>query len=158
LLAMKENLRPNPPSNLVATQSAGGAPGTWHIRLTWDANSETDMSYYKVYRLRQGVDTTYSVISPQNQPASPLFDDPLDYAANVNVLYKVSAVDNGGNEGATSLVAWVSTGDPGPSAPTGLVAVSGDKVVNLTWFVPTTARSGILGYEVDRRLLVGSHD
>ncbi|MHA1630187.1 MAG: fibronectin type III domain-containing protein [Candidatus Heimdallarchaeota archaeon] len=61
------------------------------IDLSWDANSETDLSYYKIYR-----DGTYIA-----QTTSTSYSD-TGLAASTTHSYQVSAVDTSGNEGQLS--------------------------------------------------------
>ncbi|MHA1973179.1 MAG: fibronectin type III domain-containing protein, partial [Candidatus Hodarchaeales archaeon] len=94
------------------------------IDLTWNANSETDLDYYNVYRdgvlIATTVGTSYS-------------DTGL--ADGTTYVYEVSAIDTSGNEGLKSVSASATTFDITPPAQvTGLtaVAVSGSQI-DLAW-------------------------
>ena len=69
------------------------ATSSSQIDLAWDANSESDLSYYNVYR--------DSVTIAQVAAGTTTFSD-TGLAAATSYTYEVSAVDDSGNEGLKS--------------------------------------------------------
>ena len=89
---------PAVPTGLVAT------PGTAQVSLTWNANTEPDLSGYNVYR--DGV-----LLTPVPVPAAAYTDSPL---IDGTYSYTVSAVDATGNESARSSAAAATVGTVTP--------------------------------------------
>jgi len=85
-----------PPAKV--TGLTASAASSSQIDLSWDANSESDLSHYKIYR-----DGTYIA-----QTTSTSFSD-TGLAADTTYTYQVSAVDTSGNEGELSDPASATT-------------------------------------------------
>lgn len=105
-----DNLAPATPQNLVAEQTEPEG-----LQLTWDPNTEADLSHYAVYR---GTDAGFTP-GPGNlvgEPADPgLFDG--GWRWDGGYYYKVSAVDVHGNESLFAVSGpglVVGAGDTGP--------------------------------------------
>jgi len=92
-------------------QGVTATAGNAQVSLSWTANTETDLANYKVYRST----TTGFTPSSDNKIAEPTTNSYIDlYRTNgTTYYYKISAVDNTGNESDfSSQVSAV------PSAPT----------------------------------------
>ena len=89
-----QNLAPRAPVNLSALVDSG------EVTLTWNRNSEADTAYYNVYK-----DTTENfIISPAKLVGSPsdtFFTETIPQQIE-SVYYKITAVDNEGNESGPS--------------------------------------------------------
>jgi hypothetical protein len=90
---------PNAPSNV----SAAGGPG--YAVIDWDANTETDLSYYNIYR--NTVSDFVSSVLVGNSSTEYFIDsnDGSGYLAKATWYYFVTAVDTSGNESSASTVA-----------------------------------------------------
>jgi hypothetical protein len=88
------DLPPRPPVNLNAVVENG------YITLTWNRNSEADTAFYNVYRdtvVNFTIDSTKLVGSPTDTFYTELLPEEI-----INLYYKVTAVDNQGNESLPS--------------------------------------------------------
>jgi subtilisin family serine protease len=85
-----------PPAQV--TGLTASAVSDTQIDLSWDANSESDLSYYKIYR-----DGAYVADATTNS-----YSD-TGLTASTTYTYEVSAVDTSGNEGAKSDPASATT-------------------------------------------------
>jgi len=87
-----DNLAPDPPLSLAGEQSQ--IPEG--MQLTWDPNTENDLWYYSVYR---GTSETFTP-GPGNLVATPTDEEWFDsgWGWEDGYWYKVSAVDENGNE------------------------------------------------------------
>ena len=131
---------PSPPTGLTAT------PGDTVVDLSWDANSESDLAGYNVYRSEVS-GGPYTQIN--SQLVTEVSYQDTDVEKSTTYYYVVTAVDNVGNEsGNSEEVSVVPTDTTPPSAPTGLVATAGDTVVDLSWEANT--ESDLAGYNVYR--------
>lgn len=102
-------------------------------QLNWNANSESDLAGYNLYRDNIKVNT--SLITTNSYTDYGLTSD-------TNYVYQVSAVDTSNNESARSGPLTVKTTAPQaqiPLAPTNFNAVSGDGLVKLTWQIVNDA-------------------
>lgn len=88
---------PQAPGNLTATYGSG------NISLVWEAPSSFDVSYYKVFRAN-ALAGPYSVLTQVNGRASVTYTDNT-VASGLTYYYKVTAVDNFGQEGEPSNIA-----------------------------------------------------
>ena len=106
VLAMQDTFAPKSPTGLAAISGyaaaeTGSAP---YIDLSWEANEETDLAGYRVYRQLSRTDGT-----PQG-PLQRLTPDPVTAPGYHDVavkpgqgyIYRVTAVDAAGNESAPS--------------------------------------------------------
>jgi hypothetical protein len=96
-LSMKDRFAPSAPTGL------DSIPGTENgrpvINLSWQANTENDLAGYNVYR-RTGPSGPFTRMT--NKPvAGPAFSDTGVYPA-ATYTYRVTAVDNDGNESGPS--------------------------------------------------------
>jgi len=105
-----DNLAPAAPLGLAGEQTEPEG-----MQLTWDANSEADLSHYAVYR---GADAGF-VPGPGNRIGEPpepgLFDD--QWLWDGGFYYKVTAVDVHGNESPVATLAPDFVVGVGPSGP-----------------------------------------
>ena len=137
---------PSVPSNLVATAASSGS-----ILLQWSASADNrGVARYNIYRDGAVVDSVTTT-------------NTLDTGLNASTLYRynVSAVDEAGNESATSAVASATTRDPLPllvgesfeyAAGSNLNGLNGGTGWGGAWVVgynslyPATIESGSLAY------------
>ena len=114
-------------TGLVATTASSS-----QIDLAWDANNETDLSYYKVYR-----DGVYVA---QISGSITTYSD-TDLTSETTYTYEVSAVDTSGNEGTKS----------DPASATTLAGSTGDGYVyvsDIDWNLDYI-RGSTLQYRLD---------
>jgi len=90
-----------------APRNARAARQSSVVHVSWDANTESDLAGYYVYR-RVGSGGATTRITPM-LIASPQFDDGSAPADPAEIWYEVSAVDINGNESAHSSGAHVGT-------------------------------------------------
>jgi len=95
-IAARDVFPPATPAGLEAASS--GRPGNPFIDLVWNANRESDLSGYNVYRREQGGEAVK--INP-DLVKTPAFRDP-DVVSGRRYLYSISAVDVRGNESPRS--------------------------------------------------------
>jgi len=142
---------PSVPTGLMAT-----AVSCSQINLSWSASSDTGGSGLMGYKLYRNGSFIKLVPAPSTSSAD------TGLAASTIYSYAVSAIDNAGNESATS--STVSKNTPScdstaPSVPTGLVAAAlSANRIDLSWNASTdTGGSGLAGYRVYRSgALVGT--
>jgi fibronectin type 3 domain-containing protein len=127
---------PLAPTNVVAT--AGDAL----IELAWDESTSPDTDHYRIER-----DTSSLFLSPVSieRSIAILTDGPL---GGNELFYRVFTVDLGGLESAPSETVSCSPLVTAPSPPTGLVATSGNGVVELDW--AANPEIDIAGYVIYR--------
>ena len=97
------NLSPQAPAALRATAHNISILGRLEIVLDWRQNAESDLSFYRVYRALQpdfspGPATLLGVVSEPR-----LVDE--EVAVGTPYYYRVTAVDRGGKESASSVLA-----------------------------------------------------
>ncbi len=134
---------PSVPTGLTAT-----ATGSQSITLDWNASTDTGGSGLAAYRLyREGMLLT-AVAAGTTSYTDPTVLPDTSYS------YRVSAIDNAGNESTPSAAAGATTpaDTVAPSPPSGLTAVPvGATRIDLTWNAATdTGGSGLAGYRVFR--------
>jgi hypothetical protein len=100
---------PATPTGLAAVATTGENGGAPAIDLSWQPDTEADLAGYIVYR-REG-DGGWQRISPAQPVVGPAFHD-AQVEAGHSYYYAVSAVDQGGHEGARSAEAEETV--PGP--------------------------------------------
>jgi len=136
---------PHPPSGLTGI----GSDGT--VDLGWMENTESDFSYYNVYRSTTS-GTGYTQIKT-NHTTTQYTDSGL--TNGITYYYVVKAVDTSLNESWPSNEAQIVPRDSDlPAAPTGLAASPDDQSVTLTWTANT--ESDLAGYNIYRSTTSGS--
>ena len=134
---------PAAPANLIATATGSD------VLLAWTANVEPDLDGYHVERRSDSGEWTRLTTDPVEIPA---FTDPL--LANGAYTYRVTAVDEVGNESAPSNEATAVVAASGPAAPTlAISAPAAGGMLDLTW-VPEPA-SAPEGFRLLRGLAAG---
>ena len=114
------------------------------LALIWNANSEIDLSHYRVYR-------SLTAGGPYGHVANSSTNSYLDagLARDTSYYYVVSALDFAGNEGPVSLEASSITNDTTPPAPAqGVEAMDLQTggVVNVSW-LPNNEKD-LAGYKL----------
>lgn len=111
--------------------------------LTWTANAEADMSFYRIYR-STSQNGTYGLIGTVSHP-STIYQD--NQATPPDSWYYITAVDTTGHESAPSLkVHKVFVATAGPS-PSNLSVVKVSNGIQLSW---TDGSAGIAQTEIYR--------
>ena len=87
--------------------------------LTWNANSESDLAGYKIYR---GVNGAALTLLAQVPKVVTYTDDPLP-TIDGNITYAISAFDTSGNESPKTAPVTKVVNTVPPVAPSGLVVV-----------------------------------
>lgn len=109
-------------------------PDTTTVFLTWQANSETDLAGYNIYRKAEDEPLFYKINGSLIITNS--YTDSL-LASNKTYQYKVTAADTSSNESEPSNILSVKTlaasDITAPAAPTGLTASGSEYQVNLSW-------------------------
>ncbi len=90
---------PAAPAGLAAVAIAGGDGNEPAIDLSWQPDTEADLTGYIVYRREAGGD--WQRISPAQAVVGPAFHD-AQVQAGHSYSYSVSAIDEGGHESARS--------------------------------------------------------
>jgi fibronectin type 3 domain-containing protein len=105
---MRDTFPPKPPTGLAtipgASDAANGSPAASYIDLSWEPNSETDLTGYFVYRqlARPNGDPQGPLAKLTSLPiATPSYRD-VAVAPGQRYIYSVTAVDASGNESAPS--------------------------------------------------------
>ena len=114
---------PDAPTGLVATG------GDLLVQLSWDDNDELDLIGYRVY-------LATSSGGPYAQVATRALSNytGLGLSHGVTYYYVVTAIDLAANESGNSNQASATALDlTAPTAPTGLIATSGNREVGLDW-------------------------
>ncbi|MFQ6615862.1 MAG: FG-GAP-like repeat-containing protein, partial [Fidelibacterota bacterium] len=116
---------PSAPTGVVAEA------GDTEITLTWNQNPETDVGKYRIYG-----DTSPAPVTKVDSTTT-IGDTTRTITGLINYTtyyYRITAVDNAGNESGYSAEVSIAPRDlTPPAAPTGLVAEAGDRQVTLTW-------------------------
>ena len=102
-----DNLSPNPPQAL-----AGDYTGTFEVTLTWDPNTESDLSHYAVYK-GSAPDFVPDIGNRLGTPAEPTFVDPA-FDPSGETYYKVSAWDVHENESVFAILSHLEITGVGP--------------------------------------------
>jgi len=133
---------PAPPTGLTATS------GDSQVDLNWDANTESDLAGYNVYRST----SPFQEISNATQVNEGLLGEASytdsDVSNGTEYFYRVTAVDDAGNESGLSGEASAIPEEQSPAAPTGLTATAGDGQVDLSW--DPNSEEDLAGYHVYR--------
>ncbi len=152
------DLPPAAPTGLAASASRAG------IALSWDANSESDLAGYNVYRSTSPGVTIGTPINTSLLTGTSYLDS--DVTDGVTYYYVVTAVDNGSNESTvsnedsdTGIGSGLKLGSSG-----GYVTFGDPSKLDLaqftieTWFKRTgTGVASTTGFERDRQLRAASH-
>ena len=119
---------PIPPEGFVVDN------GDEEVTLTWAPNSEGDLEGYQIYN---NTDSTFipsyaDLLTTVQAPDTAYTDTGL--VNSFTYYYRVTALDTTGNESPVGdLVIGTPTDKTPPAAPSDLVSISGDHVVDLSW-------------------------
>ncbi len=105
------------------------------LELSWPVSPETDLAGYAIYRSVNSDDDFERLNDELQDPINTVFVDSLVQEGNT-YFYRISAIDNSGNEGKKSANAmrYISDNTP-PSAPETLSAIVAEdnSTVRLSW-------------------------
>jgi fibronectin type 3 domain-containing protein len=116
------------------------------LDLSWSANTEADLSGYKIYRsMTSGFSINFTSDLPIAQPAVNSYSDTDNLSASTTYYYRVVAVDTSGNIGDTSdegsATTFANTGDTTPPSKVlglNVTPISGSRM-DLDWTANTEA-------------------
>jgi large repetitive protein len=141
-------------SQLEAPRSVSATGGIGRVTVSWSANTESELTGYRVLRYLSPSETTAQQTVETVQ--TTYVDSPL--VAGDTFIYRVQALGAGGIESETSLFAAadVSQDDRAPETPTQLATqLTGTTVITLSWNAPTRDANdqdltGLSGYRLYR--------
>jgi len=143
-VSARPNIPPAPPTGLTA------AAGNTRVSLSWNANTETNLTGYNVYRSLNPVGP-FSLKVNGSLLATPSFTD-TGLTNLTTYFYIVRAVNNSNEESGNSNGASAKPNVP-PSPPSSLLAFAGNLQVTLNW--ANNPETNITGYNVYRSLVSG---
>lgn len=122
---------PSPPTGLTAADG-----GMEDVLLTWNASPEADLAGYNIYRATAPFDTPMAGrrINPNPIPSTEYLD--TDVTDGMTYYYRITAIDEAGNESTVSDAVQVTLGTPPrscyPDLPDPILAFQGteDYVAN----------------------------
>lgn len=87
------------------------------VRINWASNSEPDLDYYRVYKSTTSSDGPYTALTPTIPAPATNYTD-QNYDPSVQAWYRLTAVDNVGNQSEFSAPFTDNTPPNAPDAPT----------------------------------------
>jgi chitodextrinase len=137
---------PAAPTGLSASDAMSGGA----VALSWDANSETDVAGYNIYRSTDpAAPTPWTKVNGSPIPGTVFTDTGL--ANGTTYWYELTAVDAASHESPPSASSSATPSDATPpAAPTGLAATDAKTggTLSLSWSANTEA--DLAGYDVFR--------
>lgn len=133
-LQMFETLDVTPPEPPIGLEAD---PQNGRVILTWQANSETDLAGYNVYR--DGVKINANLITTTSYTDS-------DVTNGVTYEYFITAVDTSDNESDPSNVVQATPGILPPQTPKNLKVNPGDTTLQVVWKANNAA--DLAGYNI----------
>jgi len=91
-----DTTQPSPPANLSVLQVDNS------IELTWDANNDTGLAGYNVYRAEQSFNTTENATQLNSRLINETRFTDTELEDGITYFYRVTAVDDSGNESELS--------------------------------------------------------
>lgn len=144
LVQLVDSIPPLPPANLSAVVDDFG-----NIALKWNANAETDMYGYRVYRANYKGEEL-SLLTGEPIPTSVYADKVNLKFLNRHVYYKVMAIDRNQNQSALSEMLEVKLPDKmKPMPPVFLPVNSSNDGVILRW--QGSSSDDVVAYDVYRQ-------
>ncbi len=142
-----DTISPMVPQNLQANSSDK------KVTLTWSPNTESDLAYYKIYRSQAhgfvpGAKDSLAIVF---KPASSYNDQAV--INGQTYYYRISAVDNSGNESGFSNEVSATPKANKPTMPKNFHATAGDQKVTLSW--SQNPESDLSHYQIYRSQLQG---
>ncbi|HEX8521614.1 MAG TPA: choice-of-anchor D domain-containing protein [Tepidisphaeraceae bacterium] len=140
-------LRPAPDTTAPANPSNfKSAVSPTSVVLSWNANSESDLTGYNVYRSATGTGS-WTKLNTSGLLAGTTLTD-----SNVSVgqtwYYKVGAVDTSSNESSGSIISVLVKDSTPPAAPKSVTSFSTKTTVVLSW--AANVEADLAGYNVYR--------
>jgi large repetitive protein len=141
--ALADSTAPSMPTGVAAADASTVSAAA--ARVSWTANTATDLSSYKIYRSTTS-GGTYTLVGHVAAPTTSFTDTEVQYGTAY--YYTVSAIDTAANESAkSSPVSVTPVEHVPPTAPTVSVTGHGDGLVSLAWS-GATDNVGVTGYDV----------
>ncbi|WP_176371604.1 discoidin domain-containing protein [Desulfosediminicola flagellatus] len=112
-----DGIAPSTPVNPIISD-----PGDTSLNISWDANIETDLAGYNIYRNAALLNTVLVTGTSYRD---------TDTVHGTDYSYEVTAVDKSGKESPHSSSVSATAGKPG--IPTGVTSSSGNTEVTLSW-------------------------
>jgi fibronectin type 3 domain-containing protein len=160
-MILDQDMSNDPPANLVGTS------GNESATLDWDVgDGKQSITEYRVYRsLVPGIDPATSPslliatiekgVPGQSDPIAVTFTDVGPLTNGVSYFYVVTAVNALGESVASNEVEIIPADVTAPEDPTGLMAVSGQADITLSWTASADSESDLAGYNVYRSTAPG---
>lgn len=136
--ATATNAAPQAPTGLIASGGSETAD------VSWNANVETDIDYYDVYRSTEN-GSGYVKINTGGPVCTTNFTDTFVYGGGT-FYYAVKAIDNGSLSSGFSSAASADVSNVAPAAPIGLAATGYGEYVNLSW--DANNETDVIAYKV----------
>ena len=123
------------------------------VKLDWSSNSEQDLAGYLIYR-SVTADGAYTLLTPSPRTGSDYSDSTA--IPGLPTYYRITAVDEAGNESASVSVSGTRLDKVAPAAPAALAATGAAAGVTLDW--ADNGEADLAGYRVYRggTLLTGT--
>lgn len=141
-------------AQLEAPSSVRATSGIGRIAVSWTANTEAELTGYRVLRFRAPSENTAEATFETVR--TTYIDSPL--VAGETYVYRVQALGSGGIESERSLFAAADVGldDRAPDTPSNFATqLTGSAVITLSWTAPTEDSNGqdltgLAGYRLYR--------
>ena len=101
--------------------------GDRQVRLSWTANTESDLASYRL--MRDGSEVAVVAAGTTSYLDTGLIND-------TTYGYALAALDSAGNRSAESAPVSATPVDGPPAAPTGVAAIPGDRRASVSWTAP----------------------
>ena len=138
-LLRQADMPPSAPSGLGAT------PGNNQVSLSWTANTESDLSYYIIYRSTTADFTPASGDSITRVDRLETSYADIGLSAGTYYYYKIKAVDTCGNKSGESNQAFATIPQPGTAVQVSVGSASGSPGSTVTIPVSVDGAKGIAG-------------
>ncbi|WP_340201820.1 hypothetical protein [Ascidiimonas sp. W6] len=141
-----DSIPPSPPIGLTGTIDTTGV-----VRINWEANKESDLSGYRIYR-GNNAEEEFSQITKRPQRNNSFTDTILVRNLNRNVYYQIIAVDQRYNQSQPSEILAIKKPDMTPPSPPVIDSYDlTEKAIVLKW-IPSSSED-VTSHVIYRRSL-----